>query len=401
MEVELTGLRMHAASGEDDSDADGRGSQQDDDHPDDEPQQRQQPSRGSASREPTSVAAASASVSPSASALMLAVQELESKLEDRDATIAALVKSSVAIEQQLANARIETEALRSKMRSEAGDPETGGAVGLDVIVAESASMGRVAELENQVEALQANEKTWTQGLDRAQKELQETRHEVAQLRSRLEATRSENLLLKSQVDQSAAAVDTHSDGGASMANSSVISSTLHAQIHERDIAIATMVQQSIEQDRLVSDLRARITELEQQQGGASFQTDVPATRSHEHMSWDEIQELRRETEMFASQVIEQDEEIEALTLALKAKDQQLSGQELEIESLRKSQPKASQGAQIARLAGEGTISLDMLQDSPLSAPYSVLFRSAVLFSRRAHGGQQRATGRGPDAPTKG
>lgn len=242
------------------------------------------------------------------------LDSLQEKLDDRDTTISALVKSSVTLEQQLASSKIEIDALRRKAHVGADE------AGYDVILSESASVGEAEEVKASLERYKELERQLSQENSHLKKLLHNAKADMTRLRTRMEAYKAETIVLRSQVD----------DDGASYAGSSNVSSSPQMQIHERDIAIANLVQQSIEQDQLISELQGKVT---------SMSGELESLRSfqgceHNGPSWDEVKELRKETEMFAGQVIEQDEEIESLNKTIIAQDQQIAGLREELLKLR-------------------------------------------------------------------
>lgn len=243
------------------------------------------------------------------------VTELTEKLEDRDTTISSLVKSSVTLEQQLAASKLEMKALRQQLGPDLGE------TGYDVILADSATSEQLIEVKSTLASVRESERRLLADYNTAAKQLEEVRKENTRLRSRLEVVKSENILLRSQVED-----DAGSSAGSVNASSN-FSSSPQTQIQERDAAISNLVQQSIEQDRLVVDLQARLAAVTQ---------ELELLRdSNEGGSFGgEVAELRKETEMFAGQVIEQDQEIEALKLALEERDNQLAGVQNEVKVLK-------------------------------------------------------------------
>jgi len=251
---------------------------------------------------------------------------LVEKLDDRDTTISALVKSSVSLEQQLASCRIEIDALRKRFEG------TGSEAGCDVVLTESSALrDEIEDLKAAMEDLQRTEQRLLEENRRLQNQAQDVRLENSRLRTRLEAYKSENMVLRSQVDED----ETGSNSG-----NSVLSASQHVQIQERDAAISNLVQQSIEQDRVVSELQSRLRDMTEEV--EALRANPPAPEIGQ--PWEEIQELRKETEMFAGQVIEQDEEIESLKNMLLSKEAEQVNLEKQIESLKASKEAAEAAA---------------------------------------------------------
>jgi chromosome segregation ATPase len=229
------------------------------------------------------------------------LDDLQDKLEDRDATIADLVRSLELLEEQLALCRTEIDTLRNKLsvRVDTGTVDT---------FTQSRSTGASNDPKASLRPVRSLEKQLSQDNHLLKKEAQAANEEITRLRAQLATYKSKVLLLKSHNenkndDDEDAKSETPSDAG------STTSSSFQMQLQERDNAIANLVEQSLAQDKLISDLNKALADLTVNAGArrsTSFDTTTGPT-------WEEVKELRKETEMFAGQVIEQDEEIEALT----------------------------------------------------------------------------------------
>ena len=229
---------------------------------------------------------------------------LRNKLADRETTISALVKSNVGLEQEVSSAKIELQLYRariSRSRDNVDDEE-----GVDVILARGEE---VADLRDSLAAYKETESRMSQEVSRIEKQLSELRWE--------------NIRLRRQRGH-----DTYVDDGAS-AGGSVASSVAPFQIKERDEAIARLVKQTVNQDKDIHSLRSQLEKM-------SRELDAHAPHSpHSSPTEMEMEQLRQESEMFAGQVIELDEEIENLRCALDERNASVEKLEREVEELQK------------------------------------------------------------------
>ena len=250
------------------------------------------------------------------------IDALLEKLEDRDTTISSLVKSTVTLERELSMARMETDALRTLSRNSGGSSGINDSTeaGYDVILANSTSMDDAEALRSSLDESREAEKRLAEECDHLQEQLENARQANAALRSQIEGYKAENTLLRSQIDDE----DTKSLPDSTV---SAGSQTPQMQIQERDQAIASLVQRAMDQDNVVADLKRKLNQMSQE-------CLALRARMQSGPSWEEVKELRKETEMFAGQVIEQDEEIEELKDFLRARERRIATLEIEIEELK-------------------------------------------------------------------
>jgi len=227
--------------------------------------------------------------------------DLQDKLRDRDTTISALVKSSTNLEEQVSAAQMEIELLNTQLeryRSGQNNHWDQGEVGVDVIIAPSPELERFKE---ELESAREREKGLAQ--------------QVQQFREHLEATRKENALLHSRLDND--------------------------DVHDLSAMQERLTQQNQLVDNLKQELRRVRSELvslrKQQEQPGSSASSSPNTKSQSvgpSLSFDEVKQLQEETEMFAGQVIEQDEEIENLKHALHDRENRLAATSKDLTTLR-------------------------------------------------------------------
>lgn len=234
---------------------------------------------------------------------------LRNKLADRDTTISALVKSNVSLEQEVSAAKIELQLYRARLsRSEENMDEEEG---VDVILAKNEE---VATLRDSLAAYKETESHMSQELSRLEKQLSELKWENIRLRRRKPAA------------------DTSVDDAS--ATGSVTSSVAPYQIKERDEAIARLVKQTVTQDKDIATLRSQIEKLTKELD-AQTQSKSSPQASHTEK---EVEQLRQESEMFAGQVIELDEEIENLRCALDERNASVEKLEKQLEELQMVKP---------------------------------------------------------------
>ena len=197
------------------------------------------------------------------------------KLEDRDTTISALVKSSVGLEQKISQLNAELQTLRNDGRS-------GSMVPAERSTEEAFALREALSDYKEVE--------------------KRLLHELGLTKRQLKFAESEISRLQEVMDDEMS-VDSHH---------------YRRQIQERDDAVSALVQQSMshesEMHRLKERLQATSSELD------SFKTDK--TRSSSQLRA-ELRRLHQESEIFAGQIIEQDEELEALRSEIHNRDEKI------------------------------------------------------------------------------
>jgi len=190
------------------------------------------------------------------------VEALQSKLTDRDTTITAMVKSSVSLEQEISVLKEEKKNLHDQ-----SPPRR---------ISETSYVNdhKVSELRNTIADLLATRSTMTKQIAR----------------------------LKKQIS------DSNRRGGTSpVGDFSKQINDYKVKLQERDGAIATLVRSSITQEQQISALREEITEARRRNSG-----NLSVLKNGSGPSWQEFSRLQQESEMFAGQIIELDEEVEDL-----------------------------------------------------------------------------------------
>ena len=190
------------------------------------------------------------------------VEKLQSKLADRDTTITAMVKSSVSLEQEISVLKETVNTLEDE------SPPTKNSNTSYV------NDHKVSELRNTIADLLATKSTMTKQIARLKKQLS----------------------------------DSKSKGGSSpVGDFTKQLNDYKIKLQERDGAIATLVRSSITQEQQISVLREEVSEARGRNNG-----NPSVLKNGSGPSWQEFSRLQQESEMFAGQIIELDEEVEDL-----------------------------------------------------------------------------------------
>ncbi|CAB9504237.1 myosin, heavy chain 11, smooth muscle [Seminavis robusta] len=207
---------------------------------------------------------------------------LKEKLEDRDTTISALVKSSVVLEQKISDLSLELQTVRQNR-------DVASAASQSSASAIEQAQDDVSELR---EALADYKEVETRLI-----------HELSLSKKQLKFAESEISRLQEIMDDEV----------------SVGSHHYRRQIQERDDAVSALVQQSMTHESTVQELQKRLQRSAQ---------ELEAMREDKKRSSvqlkAELRRLHQESEIFAGQIIEQDEELEALRAEIHNRDESIS-----------------------------------------------------------------------------
>ena len=227
------------------------------------------------------------------------IKALKSKLKDRDTTITALVRSSVNLEGKISALETEVDDVRSAQE-------------------EQSVVASVAEDE----------------LNVARKDVLTLKDVNARLSNEISSLHKEVANARSDADRWRAALEEDNNTGSDLRYQLAIlrkeAEENVEKVQERDIAIENLVNQSISQESNVRDLKTRISTLMRELDSSRVQKnkfDDPAVKA-------ELRRLQQESEIFAGQIIEQDEELEQLKRSLKERDEETSTLKSEISELK-------------------------------------------------------------------
>jgi chromosome segregation ATPase len=211
------------------------------------------------------------------------IEELNKKLSDRETTIVATLRSSVLQDQKITALKAQMKSLRENIDRETN---SGKSVGRepsdnpdDMLNTSPGRHGAFEELQNLRESVHNHEETHISLLK-----------QLASLKKQLADARTKS---RSSIDSgSESKLEKQIEG-------------YKTKVRERDGAIQRLVKSSITQEQQVASLRDEIRALKR----SKFE---PEGDYQSVASWEEMERVQKESEIFAGQIIEQDEEIEDL-----------------------------------------------------------------------------------------
>jgi len=218
---------------------------------------------------------------------------IETKIRDRDTTIATLLRSSIVLENKIESLEVENEGYRSSQKNIEAE--------LDELRNDKNSRteeySKITEemkyLKGQLRVAKADAKRWKRALKEDGTTSSEYRYQISTLQK---------------------------------ANENFAETIL-----ERDQAIQNLVNQSMVQESHVRDLKTRISSLMKEVESIRMKKG----RFNESSLRVEIDRLREESEIFAGQIIEQDEEFKRMQRILSNREEQISSMKTDIEVLQK------------------------------------------------------------------
>ena len=217
-------------------------------------------------------------------------EALRVKLKDRDTTISALVRSSVKLEQKIASMETEISSAKSVQASEHEKSDL-----------------ELAELRNVVSALKAKEPQLNEDIAILKRELKLAKSDAKRFRHALQEDGTTGSEYRFRI---------------AMLQKDLEETTV--KVEERDIAIENLVNQSITQDAHVKDLKTRLSTF--------MKEGEKKTRYEDSGLKAEIRRLQQESEIFAGQIIEQDDELEKLKKEAETRDGQIAALKKQIHS---------------------------------------------------------------------
>lgn len=187
------------------------------------------------------------------------IKELKQKLSDRDKTISATIKASSMQEKKIDTLRKRVAEL--EIESTFKD-------------ANAPSAENVSHLQNTISTLQTTKQNMSKQIAELHKQISDIRAKGGSLTT---ATTNDALIQEYKI-----------------------------KIQERDDAISSLVKTSITQEQQITNLRDELFEIKGKTG------HIHSTVRSNGPTWDEFYKVQQESEMFAGQIIELDEEIEEL-----------------------------------------------------------------------------------------
>ena len=220
--------------------------------------------------------------------------ELRAKIDSRDSTIAMLVLSSSKHEMTIGSLTAETTRLQGHLDSQ---------------LSENEELQQMKQLESkrrlEAESLSANVRALTT-------ELQQTKEKLTKANEELECA-------KEQIEMTSTMPDLQDLAGrlaVAEQSQKMLMTENTDKLKERDAAIANLLQSVQANDGIISNLR-----IENERFRTQFNEAV-----------DENRRLQQESEMFAQQIIDQDDEFNKLSLRLKEKTSEISSLKRDIAS---------------------------------------------------------------------
>ena len=226
---------------------------------------------------------------------------LKTKLKDRDTTIAALVRSSVSLEAKISSKEQEIQEVADQKR---------------------AVESELAELRKSIAVYQEREPKIKEDLITLGKELKMAKSDAKRWKRALQQDGSTGSEYRFHIAMLQKEIEDQAN-----------------KVEERDRAIENLVNQSISQDAHVKDLKTRISALIKEVESVRMQRN----KFEDGALKNEVRRLQQESEIFAGQIIEQDEELQALKRNLQARDEQVASFKKEIATSRslKAEPTSS------------------------------------------------------------
>ncbi len=234
-------------------------------------------------------------------------EDLRKKLHDRDTTISALVKSSVSQENKIVALTDELKGL--KLNSPITDRE-------------------VKSLPTKA---RKDEETLRKDLSDCKQANEKLTKDIAMLKRELNISEKEIKRLKSSKNSTSTTKQSKKASNETVETLEKENERLVMKITERDATISSLVKASMSQEKQVSNLREEMNSLRKEEAQQSQSTK---SKDLAVPSWAEFNRLQQESEIFAGQIIEQDEELEELRNIIDKKDDERNKLEKELSILK-------------------------------------------------------------------
>jgi len=213
----------------------------------------------------------------------------KTKLKDRDTTIAILLRSSIVLENKIESLQTEADESRAKCQKTLDELQVLRSTKVNRDEDYTKAVMENKYVKGQLKIFKRDAKRWKRALQEDGTTNGEYRYQVSMLQKRNE--------------------------------------DFAETIQERDQAIQNLVNQSMGQDSHVRDLKIRISSLMKEVESVRRNKG----RNDESVLRVEIDRLQEESEIFAGQIIEQDEEFERMHRVLTLREEQIELMKTEIE----------------------------------------------------------------------
>jgi chromosome segregation ATPase len=213
----------------------------------------------------------------------------KTKLKDRDTTIATLLRSSIVLENKIESLQIEADESRARCQKTLDELQVLRSTQVSRDEEYSKAVMENKYVKGQLKIFKRDAKRWKRALQEDGTTSGEYRYQIS-------------MLQKSNED-------------------------FAETIQERDQAIQNLVNQSMGQESHVRDLKIRISSLMKEVESVRMNKG----RNDEGVLRAEIDRLQDESEIFAGQIIEQDEEFKRMHRVLNKREEQIELMKTEIE----------------------------------------------------------------------
>lgn len=217
-------------------------------------------------------------------------ESLKAKLKDRDTTIAALVRSTMTVEDKVAGLENELHELTSARDEDRFNAE-----------------GEIEELKRTIESYQVEEKAREEDIIELEKQLQAANNDIKIWRQAVQSDGSSKSEYRYQI---------------AILQKNVATSKL--QLQDRDDEIEDLIAQSDAAETHIKELETRISALMKENENLRKTGDTELRRENHR--------LQSENDLFAGQVVEQDEEIKTLVRELQLRNQTIFDLERDLEA---------------------------------------------------------------------
>lgn len=214
---------------------------------------------------------------------------IKTKLKDRDTTIATLLRSSIVLENKIESLQGDVNKFKAQYDQTADELQELRSIQINREEELAKAVEEIKYLKGQLKIAKADAKRWKRALKEDGTPSGEYRYQIA-------------MLQKANEDFA----DT---------------------VQERDQAIQNLVNQSMGQESHVRDLKIRISSLMKEVESVRRNKG----RNEESVLRAEIDRLQEESEIFAGQIIEQDEEFKRMQRVLIRREEQIASMQTEID----------------------------------------------------------------------
>ena len=230
------------------------------------------------------------------------LSSLELVLKDRDAELKTARDQIASLEasvEELENGVIKP-VQRGISDAPDGEGDTSGSATSRIRALEGVERELKAKLEDRDMTISTLVKSSTQ----AESNMNQLKAEVASLQEQVKRAGGTVSAARGAGSDDSAKVEELQDKVAALVEAKEKMATQHRdQVLERDAAISKLVKSSVSLEQHITSLQEEVERLRKKKGGGK-KADGP--------TWEELHRLQQESEIFAGQIIEQDEEIEGL-----------------------------------------------------------------------------------------